>query len=186
MKRLAASLAILAILALSARAQPAPGSFLADMELSGPLTPEQAASLGISKDARTFRLSQVKAEFLLLEIFSMYCPHCQREASRVNELDAALRSSPWAGRILLLGLGAGNSSFEVDVFREQYKIPFPLFADPDFTMHKALGQVGTPCFILVGLPGDERGLPVLDSLTGGFGDTKAFLDRLATAAGLKK
>lgn len=177
---------LLMLLAVPAWAQSAPSGLLTDLELPGPLTREQADYLGVPKDAASFRLSEIKGEYLLLEVFSMYCPHCQREAPRVNELYRAVAASPYAGRILFLGLGAGNSAFEVDVFRKQYKVPFPLFADPDFLIHKAVGQVGTPCFLFLKLPGQGQGLPILDSLIGGFGDTQAYLQRLVRAGRIEK
>lgn len=128
---------------------PLEGQSFPDIALQGTLTAEQKAKLGLT-GAGPFRLTDIKAEHVLVEVFSMYCPYCQREAPEMNSLVGKLASLP-AGRLAVVGLGAGNSQLEVDLFRQKYGVPFALFTDENLAIHAQLGDPATPHFFLVSL-----------------------------------
>jgi peroxiredoxin len=133
---------------------PRPGDPFPSITLPTPESPTHKAYLGLS-EGDSFRISQIKARVVIIEIFSMYCPHCQREAPMVNRLYEKIENTPsLKGKIKLIGIGVGNTPFEVDVFRKRYQIPFPLFSDADFILHKAFGEVRTPFFVGVRLNSD--------------------------------
>ena len=167
-----------------AASPPQKGDMLPEINLTIPEDAAQRGYLGLSGEG-LFKVSQIKAPVVLVEIFSMYCPACQREAPRVNELYEIIEKNPkLKGKIKIIGIGAGNSPFEVNVFRKKYQIPFPLFADEDFTIHKSLGEVRTPYFIGVKMKVDGTH-DVFYSLLGGFKNADDFLDQLVDLSELK-
>lgn len=147
-----------------------------------PQRPHERSYLGLS-GAGYFRITQIKATVVIVEIFSMYCPHCQKNAPRVNELYQVIEDNPrLRGKIKLIGIGAGNSPYEVEVFRKKYDIPFPLFADTDYSTHKALGEVRTPYFI--GIKNNKDGTyKIFYSEGGGVEKADEFLELMLKLSG---
>jgi len=165
--------------------QPPEGGQLPDIKLPIPTSPAERCYLGLTGEG-SFTIPQIKAKVAIIEIFSMYCPFCQKEAPIVNELYNAIEKDPdLKDKIKVIGIGAGNTSFEVDIFRKTYDIPFPLFSDVDFTIHKACGEVRTPYFIAVKINKDGTH-KVIYSKLGSIEDANQFLELIRKRSGLKK
>ncbi|WAC08655.1 MAG: TlpA disulfide reductase family protein [Thermodesulfobacteriota bacterium] len=93
-------------------------------------------------------ITQIKSPLIIIEVFNTYCPHCQNEASLVNQLYQAIQARPdLKEKIKIIGIGLNNGTYEVDLFRARHKVPFPLFPDQDGTIGKKLGVTATPTFI---------------------------------------
>ncbi|EFK09656.1 antioxidant, AhpC/TSA family [delta proteobacterium NaphS2] len=169
--------------AISAGGYPEKGGTLPPVILPVPENHAHKAYLSLS-GGKTFVFKDIKAKVLMVEIFSMYCPHCQVEAPAVNRLYQKIEADPHLKQnIRLIGIGVGNSAFEVNTFRKKYAIPFPLFPDPDFKIYSALGKVRTPFFI--GIKSENKGMERIFLVhLGGFGSVDEFLQRIAQESGL--
>lgn len=155
------------------------GGVFPDFVVEGDLSSKHLEYLKV--DSSKVRLSSIKADYLLIEVFSMYCPICQREATAVNGLyEKSLKYE----KMRMVGVATGNTPFEVNFFRDEYKVPFPLFHDEQFEVNKGLGEVGTPYFVLVknGGPGKLETILIHE---GAVEDMDVFWDEIISAAGLK-
>lgn len=159
-------------------AGPPPASTAAGtLSLPVPASAAERDYLGLSGEG-TFQLPQVRARIVLVEVFSFYCPHCQRAAPLVNALFRRIEERADArGVIKLIGLGAGNSLYEVRQFREKYGVPFPLFPDGDFDLTRKLDVRVTPTFAAF-RPSADGGLRRVYFREGGFSDADQVLTEL--------
>lgn len=159
---------------------PKQGDPFPDLVLTGEISPDNREYLGLSGTGAQ-ALGDIDAEAVLIEVFSMYCPFCQREAPKVNELFVMIKPQErLCTNVKMLGIGVGNSQFEVDFFQEKYSVPFPLFTDPDFTVMDRVGQIGTPFFALVRIDEKGRHETVLSHM-GPFEDPGDFFEQVRTA-----
>ena len=157
------------------------GSVMPDLQLHGELSPEHIAALGL-KGATPYALSRIKAKTVILVAFSMYCPHCQREAPLLNELDGLLKSRGLDKDVKLIGVGIGNSDFEVQVFQKKYSVTFPLFSDPEFKTNKEIGEVGTPFFYVLNRNPEKKEIRVVNTMLGRMKSAEAFLEQAIRAS----
>lgn len=168
----------------AAKSPPVKSAALPEINLTVPSKHSYRSYLGLPSSG-SFKIDEIKARVVIIEIFSMYCPHCQGNAPIVNELYRMIEDSPnLKGRVKLIGIGAGNSPYEVEIFRKTYDIPFPLFADGDFSIHTVLGEVRTPYFIGVKI-NDDGTNQVFYSKLGGVKKADQFLKMMLRLSGLK-
>lgn len=163
---------------VAASGPPAVGQPFPDFQLPVPADTGQLQYLGLTGEAKSFTIGQIQAGVVIIEIFSMYCPHCQREAPTVNDFYRRIEANPkLRGKVKIIGIGAGNSAYEVNFFRKKYTVPFPLFPDAKFVIHKRLGEVRTPYFIAVKIASDGSNSVVFSRL-GGAQDAAVLLKEL--------
>jgi peroxiredoxin len=150
-----------------------PGATLPTFTLSGPDDSETKQYLGL-KNLASFTFSQIPAKFLLIEFFSLYCPICHKQAPAANSIYKVIRQDPDLNRnIKMIGIGTGNTQKEIEAFRTTLRVPFPLFTDPDFKIHKKIGEPRTPFTVLTTNKGK-----VLLIHSGVVEDTDEFIGRI--------
>jgi len=162
---------------------PAIGESLPPFELPIPQDARAQSYLGLSGPGQ-FTIAQIEAKVVIIQIFSMYCPICQKEAFRVNKLYRTIQKrNDLKDKIRIIGIGTGNTAFEVGFFQKKYEVPFPLFSDENLSIHQILGEVRTPYFIGVKINRDDSN-KVFYSRLGQFKDVNSFLKRIVELSGL--
>ncbi len=158
--------------------------YLPRVELTVPADDSSRDYLGLTaKSGESFTPADIKADILLIELFSMYCPFCQNAAPSVNRLFQEMEEVSKNGPVVkIIGIGAANSQFEVEHFKETYDISFPLFPDRDRSIYIALAGAGTPTFIGCRLNNGKKAVIVLRK-AGAFDHSDEFLQEMIKRAG---
>jgi len=132
---------------------PAVKTFIPQIKLPAPKTQDFQNYLGVVNDSE-FNLTQIRAKMILIEIFNAFCPDCQKNAPRMNQVFSIIENNPsLKPDIKLIGIAAGNDVNQIEPFAKELKIKFPLFADPDNKIHELLGGIGPPAVILSDMNG---------------------------------
>jgi hypothetical protein len=164
---------------------PGKGAKLPGINLPIPKNLDEKNYLGLSGQG-LFKIPQIRAEGVLVQIFNTYCPICQAAASAMGELYRQIENNPGLkDKIKLIGIGVGNNTLETEIFKQTYHIPFPIFPDENYEIHKALGEVRTPFHMALKI---NRGgyQEIVYTHLGGLTDARGFLDLMAEAYGIKQ
>ncbi len=147
--------------------------------------PDVAMPAPVAGERLPDRLSGLRGQVFIVNMYSWFCAPCQEEAPALRALYARISSASsgsLAGRVRIVGIAAGDGWNLVQSFRQRHGLVFPLFADPDLTVHEQLGGLPVP-FTWV-LRREADGFRVLFTHAGALAGTPAeFLDRVLAAAG---
>jgi thiol-disulfide isomerase/thioredoxin len=154
------------------------------MKLPVPSDAQTKEYLGLSQTDGQFSLSQIRADMVIIEIFNMYCPYCQKHAPMTNKLFQTIQGKEnLKGRVKFIGIGIGNSPYEVGIFRKKFKILFPLFDDNNSAVLNSLPGIRTPHYFAVKKASGSQ-VEMVFSNQGSFDDEKVFLDSVLQKSGL--
>jgi peroxiredoxin len=131
-----------------------------DLTFTQNLSKEERAYLGIPQK-KSFFFKEIHGNLILTEFISIYCVSCQRQAPIFNELYSSIEKNPGLrGRVKMIGIAAGNNVSEVEIFKKHYEVPYPVFSDPKFDAHTAVGSPRTPFTIWIRKDAQGRGIVV--------------------------
>lgn len=158
------------------------GNVIEKVNLPIPTDPADRSYLGLGQKAGQFSLGDIDADIVIVEIFSMYCPHCQRHAPTANKLYEIIEADKKTrGRVKMIGIGVGNSAYEVKFFQKKYSIPFPLFDDGNSLILNKLTGIKTPTYF--GLKKTGKTVEAFSIDQGPYDDPGAFLKDIIRKSG---
>lgn len=140
---------IISYYAGSAAAEPKVGNNVGNLQFSGTLTPKDRQYLGLSGPGK-FTLMDVKGQYLLVEVFSTICPHCQIQAPGMNQLYRLVSRNPNLARNLkIIGLGYYEKPPALQRYQQKFNVPFPLVPDEKGELSDKLDVPGTPTIVVL-------------------------------------
>lgn len=125
-----------------------------------------------------FSLSDIFADYILVEVYNEMCTLCLTELPNINRLFNLVNADGnLAKRLKMLGLGAGSTKRSVAKFRKRKGYDLPLFADEKWSLFRLLGKPMLPVLYLLKKDKD-KGLLIMWRHAGGIGAPEEFLEHL--------
>lgn len=148
---------------------PTVGGVLPAMEFSPPPLKDDLAYLEIKN--QPFKLSELKARLVWLEVIGIYCVRCYEQAPKINRLYKSLEKAGLGAQVKMLAVAAGGTPMECLHVRKNKQYLYAVAPDEDFRIHKILGEPRTPFTMLV----DNASGRVLFAHMGVMDDTEGLL-----------
>jgi peroxiredoxin len=102
---------------------------------------------GINKGMETFALEDIKSPALVLLVYDLYCPACQKSARNMKYMAEKINDAFPA--IPTLGVGSGDTPFEAKAFKSKFKLPFPCISDREKSVAEHYEVKKTPSVIVL-------------------------------------
>jgi len=165
-----------------------PGDILPEHTFLYTLPSQDSAYLGVSQGffsfwgVQEFSIQNIPAEILVLEFFNSYCTSCQAQAPVLNRVYEKISSmATLRDKVRFIGIGAGNNKREVEQFRKDKQLSFPMLPDSDFSFYNAVGDPGGTPFIIIAKR-TRQGFMVIFSNLGLVKDSEVLVEQIQEAA----
>jgi len=111
--------------------------------------------LGLPRTTKWLSLSDIKAQFVLIQLYNTLCNDCVAETKMMTRFFRQVEDDPvLKGQLKIIGLGIYDTNQAVVRFRKHYEVLYPLFSDRYGQIFECLGQSGLPLAYLVRAKGD--------------------------------
>jgi peroxiredoxin len=111
-------------------------------------------------------LNDIKAHLLFVEFLNKYCIACQKDAPEFARFFKEIERAPdLRGKVKIFGIAIGNSVKEVENFRKDYDIGFPVVSDSDTAIFRKIGSPGGSPLVYV-LKKDDPRWVIVDGFKG--------------------
>ncbi len=124
-------------------------------EVKEAVTDQDYKYLGLTKGSFFSKgkrsLHDISGELLLIEFLNRYCMVCQKDAPEFNKLfDTIEKETALKGKAKIVGIAVGNSAKEVENFKKEFKVQFPIVADRETDIYRLAGSPpGSPLLYML-------------------------------------
>jgi peroxiredoxin len=117
-------------------------------------------------DGKSYSLSSFKGKPVLLEFFAVWCPHCQRESTVLNQVDSkfgpkglqslAILANPYGRNYDTSGQNDLTivSKSDINWFEQTFGVKHPTLIDPSFATVNTYGASSYPTIYVI----DKQGI----------------------------
>ncbi len=126
------------------------------------------------KAANPFTVSDTNAKLVIIEFMSALCPQCHVNAPIVNKLYKVIQEDASLSDVKVIGIAISTEKPQLDAYKKNFKVPFPIFIDENFAISASMEGVETPTTMIVAAKSGK----VLASHVGVIKDTDGFLKDL--------
>lgn len=145
----------------------------AKFTIPAPDSPQAQKYLGL-KAIEPFTLANTNAKIVVIEFFAALCPQCHTNAPIINKIYKTVLDDAALADVKVIGIALGSEPKQVDAYKKNFKVPFPVFIDEQFAISAAMDGVETPTTMIISAKDGK----VLSSHKGVIKDSDGFIKEL--------
>ena len=96
-----------------------------------------------------FKVSDIKAKIVVIELMSARCPHCQANATTMNNIYKTIQADSGLADVKVIAIAIADDKPGVETFKKQFKTPFPILLDENREIISSMGVRTTPNTMVV-------------------------------------
>lgn len=121
----------------------------APVTLPAPDSNKSEAYLGLNS-MKPFKVGEVKGKVVVIEFMSALCEFCSLNAKVMNNVYRTVQENPQvASQVKFLAVGLTSTDAELNAFKQQHGVLFPMLNDATAAIGSAMGDIPTPTTIIV-------------------------------------
>jgi thiol-disulfide isomerase/thioredoxin len=123
---------------------------------------------------KQFKVSDIRAKFVVIEVMSGFCSACQANAPILNDIYKTIQADSALADVKVIAVAIADDKTSVETFKKQFKTLFPILLDENREIMRSKSVKATPITIVVSTE-DAR---VLFSQPGVIPDADAFVKQV--------
>jgi peroxiredoxin len=136
---------------------PSSGAFCADLgEKESPVqfafpSPDSAQTqtyLGLD-EMKPFKVSDIRAKIVVIEIMSGLCRACQANAPIMNDIYKTIQADSGLADVKVIAIAIADDKTSVETFKKQFNTPFPILLDENREIMRAMSVKDAPTTMVV-------------------------------------
>lgn len=132
------------------------GAAIPDLSTDPLAESESYAKLGLSQTSGPVRLTDIKGEILILELFNRFCMSCLKQTAELEKFNQELQKLGLSDKIKILGIGIGNTGPDLVAFKKVVPYSYAVAPDQRFNFYYDIGDLDSaPTTLFLRRKGDK-------------------------------
>jgi thiol-disulfide isomerase/thioredoxin len=123
---------------------------------------------------KPFKVSDIRAKIVVIEIMSGLCIPCQANAPIMNDIYKTIQADSGLADVKVIAIAIADDETSVETFKKRFKTPFPILLDENREITRSKSVRATPTTMVVSNENDK----VLFTEPGVIPDADAFVKQV--------
>jgi thiol-disulfide isomerase/thioredoxin len=98
---------------------------------------------------KPFKVSDIRAKFVIIEVMSGFCLHCQANAPKLNDIYKTIQADSGLADVKVIAISIADDKAGVETFKKRFQTLFPILLDENSDITRSMNIRATPITMVV-------------------------------------